>query len=228
MKHVLFAGVALGVLGAAVSAQAADLPNRKQAPAYAPIAAPVQAFSWNGFYIGANTGYATGAFTKGGKGDFGSPSGGLLGLTAGYNYQVGQFVAGIEGDYDWTSMHSKASPALNISGNGRLTSTGTLRGRVGYAADRALIYATGGLAVGNISGKLYDNAVIPAVAYGQHSTHTGYTLGAGIEYAFTNNVSAKAEYRYTSLGNKAYFGGVDATSAGLHSNAVLVGLNYHF
>eukprot|EP01037_Dinobryon_pediforme_P016690 gene16690-biopygen10150 len=170
------------------------------------------AFSWTGFYVGANTGYGTGSFTKDGKGAFGSPSSGLLGLTAGYNYQVGQLVAGIEADLDKSWMKSTVG-----ADRGYLTSAGSIRGRVGYAVERALVYGTGGFAYGNVK------ASTPTAI--QNKPEYGYDVGAGIEYAFTNNISAKAEYLYTSLGSKTFAG---PTNVGLHYSTIRTGLNYHF
>lgn len=226
MKKVLFAGVALAALSSGISAQAADLPNRKKAPVmaaqtYAPAPA---AFSWTGFYLGANAGLSTGTFTKNNASTFGTPKGGMLGLTAGYNYQINQFVAGLEADYDWAHVARNATFQTTPSaGKASLSSIGTIRGRLGFAADRALVYATGGYAFGSIKSKDYGLGLNQSVG------HSGYALGAGIEYAFTNNISAKAEYLYTSLGKKTYFGGTaDATQVGIKASTVKVGLNYHF
>ena len=223
MKNILFVGVALAALTAGVSAQAADLPSRKQAPVAASSYAPTPAFSWTGFYVGGNTGYGTGSFTKDGKAAFGSPSSGLLGLTAGYNYQVGQFVAGIEGDMDKAWLKSTSASTFG-DGRGYLTSAGSIRGRVGYAVDRALVYGTGGFAFGNVKGSLANTNGFVS----QNKVETGYTIGAGIEYAFTNTISAKAEYLYTALGSKNYFSGSDVVPTGLHYSTIRAGINYHF
>ena len=227
MKKILFIGVAFAALTAGVSAQAADLPSRKKAPAPAQSYAPATAaFSWTGFYAGANVGYGTGSFTKQATApaNLGSPKGAMMGVQAGYNYQVGQFVAGVEADYDWANQASHSQfTTLADTGSTRLTSVGTVRGRLGFAADRALVYATGGLAYGTI----HTNN--PVAGLSDRNGRAGYALGAGIEYAFTNNISAKAEYLYTSLGNKtAFAGNADVARVGLKSSAVKVGLNYHF
>ncbi len=226
MKKFLLIGVAFAALSAGVSAQAADLPSRKKAPAPVQTYAPAPtAFSWTGFYVGANAGYGTGSFTKqAAPAGFNSAKGGLVGVTAGYNYQIGQFVAGVEGDYDAANIagHAQYTAPTHV-GAVRLTSVGTLRGRLGFAADRALVYATGGLAYGTI----HTNN--PVAGLSDRSGRGGYALGAGIEYAFTNNISAKAEYLYTSLGNKTAFAGTpDVARVGLKDSAVKVGINYHF
>ena len=104
MKKVLLAAL---MAGAASSAMAADLPTRKAPPAPQVYAAP-PVFSWTGFYVGVNGGWGGGSS----GGDFGSPTGGLVGGTVGYNYQVGQFVAGLEGDWDWADLNKNG---VNIS-----------------------------------------------------------------------------------------------------------------
>ena len=222
MKNILLVGAALAALSVAAAAQAADLPSRRQAPVPASSYTPAPAFSWTGFYVGGNTGYGTGSFTKDGKGAFGSPSSGLLGLTAGYNYQIGQFVAGIEGDMDKSWLKSTSTLG---NGRGYLTSNGSIRGRIGYAMDRALVYGTGGFAYGNVKASL---ATATPAFMSQNKIETGYNLGAGIEYSFTNNISAKAEYLYTALGAKNYFSSTDIVPTGLHYSTVRAGINYHF
>src|SRR5450432_1407423 len=88
----------LFVLTSASAAHAADLPTRK-AP-MAPMPSPVMAFSWTGFYAGLNGAWAGGSF-QGGSGILPSVDGGMLGATVGYNYQMGQYVIGYEGDVDY-------------------------------------------------------------------------------------------------------------------------------
>src|SRR5215470_3767405 len=125
MKQVLLACGALALAGAT---NAADLPPRypvTRAPIYAPL------YNWSGFYLGVNGGGALGSSTWDSTGDF-DLSGGLWGLTAGYNWQAGAFVFGIEGDVDWTNIkgHTFAfcAPGCETS-NSWLA---TVRGRVGY------------------------------------------------------------------------------------------------
>ena len=101
MKKVLLAALMAGV---ASSAMAADLPTRK-APGAAGSMRPRPSFSWTGFYVGLNGGWGGGSS----GGDFGSPAGGLIGGTVGYNYQVGQFVGGLEGDWDWAELNKNGS-----------------------------------------------------------------------------------------------------------------------
>ena len=222
-----------GIIAASVfvvtsSAFAADLP-RRSAPAAVPYLSPVSAFNWTGAYVGVNGGFDFASFTKGGKAAFGSPSGGLAGGTVGYNFQINQnFVAGLEGDLDWTSPSGTRANAFsaNSTSRSRLNSLFTLRGRVGFAADHALIYATGGYAGGNVKSSLVD--VTRGLAGSDSSYRSGYALGAGLEYAFTNNISAKAEYLYTALGSKAMFPAPDTISPGVNVSTVRAGVNYRF
>lgn len=226
MKKILLGTAAIIALSA-VSAQAADLPRRNQAPAPY-YAAPVPLFTWTGFYLGVNAGYGFGHFNGAGKNYFNSADGGEIGVTAGYNYQVNNIVLGIEGDFDLASQSGKASPAAGIGGSGRISSFGTLRGRLGYGIDRALLYVTGGYAGANISGSVSDTN--PVALFARESKyHNGYALGLGLEYAFTNNISAKAEYLYTNFSSATYFSGTkDAIGAGASVNHLRAGVNYRF
>jgi outer membrane immunogenic protein len=204
-------------------ALAADLSGRRNAPpVYKSVAAP-PAFTWTGFYLGLNAGTAWGDFTKGGK--FIDPKMGFTGgLTAGYNQQFGQFVAGLEGDYNYSGLGGKGLHPLPTIVKGKMTSFGTARARLGMTFDRALIYATGGYAFGFSS---LNNG-----AFKSTDTHHGYVIGAGLEYAFTQNISAKAEYLYMPLG-----GGKNVPAAtnlttgpktGIDASVVRAGVNYRF
>ena len=158
-------------------------------------------FSWTGLYAGINGGYSFGAsawndsVTGGSSGNFGT-SGFLFGGTVGASYQVGAFVFGVEADGDWA----------DAGGFGTLTSTGlcaggcltnnswlaTARGRFGYAFDRLLVYGTAGAAFGDIRANYSNDAVSSA-------TEPGWVAGAGVEFAFAPNWTAKAEYLFIDL-----------------------------
>jgi outer membrane immunogenic protein len=211
MKKILLAALLAGV---ASSASAADLPTHKAAPAPAPYYAP-QAFSWTGFYIGANGGWAGGS----GGGDFGSPTGGLIGGTVGYNYQVNQFVVGLESDLDWADLHNNGANALGAYSD-KVDSLFTARARAGIALDRALIFATAGYA------GVEDRISAPGLS--QTDWRNGGAIGGGIEYAFTNNISAKAEYIYVPLMSKSYNVLGAAGTSDLDLSVVRAGLNYKF
>ena len=229
MNKITFGALALSAIAISSAAIAADLPGRRGAPAPTPYLSPAPAFSWTGVYVGVNGGFDWANFTKGGRNAFGSSTGGLFGATVGYNYQISpNFVAGIEGDADWTNLSSTKVNAFstNSASKSTLNSLFTVRGRLGYAVDRALIYATGGYAGGNVKSSLRD--VTNGITATDSSYRSGYALGAGLEYAFTNNISAKAEYIYTSLGSKSLFAGVDTIKPGLNVQTIRAGINYRF
>ena len=218
MKKVLLAALMAGV---ASSAMAADLPTRKAPPAPQVYAAP-PVFSWTGFYVGVNGGW--GAGTNGG--DFGSPTGGLVGGTAGYNYQIGQFVVGLEGDWDWADLNKNGYSAVLASPySNKIDDLVTVRARAGYAIDRALLYVTGGYAGIDTNGSF----LLGGVPGSQESWRNGGVIGGGVEYAFTNNISAKAEYLYAPMSSKGYFAGTPiAENSGLAVSVARLGLNYKF
>ncbi|MBM6579906.1 porin family protein [Microvirga sp. BT689] len=210
MKKILLSSVAL--LGLATGALAADLPSRRAAPA--PIIAAVPVFTWTGFYVGVNAGYgwSNNDFDAVDIADVDDDGGFVGGAQVGYNYQIGSFVVGLEGDVQYADFG--ADGTFDFDGDGVFTDDfdssdwfGTVRARAGVAFDRALIYATGGFAFA-------DDA-------------TGWTVGGGVEYAFTNNLSAKIEGLYVSLDgdDDDLFPGFDnETDFGV----VRAGLNFRF
>ncbi len=212
---------------AASSALAADLPTRKPAPA--PVFAAVPVFSWTGFYVGLNGGYAWGTFSGSGSGLLANPKGGMLGGTIGYNYQYGNYVIGYEGDVDYTDtdwIKGRRTSARGVIGSVRVDdSLITERLRLGYAWDRVLLFVTGGYAGADVDAALVDPA---RGAWTTGNWSNGYVVGAGLEYAFTNNISAKAEYLYAGFDSHRYFGGADTAKGSLGLSMVRVGLNYHF
>jgi outer membrane immunogenic protein len=215
---------AIAVLGlvAVGSALAADL---SVAPLYKapPVVAPT-AYNWSGFYVGANGGGGWGTSNWDSAGGF-NVSGGVIGGTAGVNWQLGHAVLGLEGDVDWSNLKGSATSTLCPAGcttsNDWLA---TVRGRAGYAFDRFLPYVTGGLAVGDIK------TSTPGFAGGSQ-TNAGWTAGGGVELALTNNWTAKAEYLHVDLGNMncGFSCGVVANnSVSLKSDMVRGGVNFRF
>ena len=223
MKRLLLAGVALSV---ATAASAADMQARPYTKAPPAIVSP--AYNWSGFYIGAMGGY--------GWGD-NAGSGGFGGGTVGYNWQFpgSQFVFGIEVDAAAASIKDSFTENVDV-GIGALTplrqdskidAFGSVTGRAGFAMDAALIYAKGGYAWAN------NTATISVPELGLTSSasksHSGYTLGGGVEYMFAPNWSAKGEYMFTSLGSKTYNLGGDLFDSGtVDFHTIKVGVNYHF
>jgi len=196
--------VAAGVAGLTVSAQAADLAT--EAPAAVP--APV-AYNWSGFYVGAQVGYGFGEdrtrqFAPANLGglNIGSSNlnadGVLGGIHLGYNFQHEQWVFGVEADFEGTDLNSgtRAFPSGDLARE-NVNWQGSVRGRVGYAFDRVLFYATGGLAYGELENR-YLNGVT-GVAQSFTGTRLGYTVGGGLEYAIDNHWTTRLEYRYTEF-----------------------------
>ncbi|HXT05797.1 MAG TPA: outer membrane beta-barrel protein [Roseiarcus sp.] len=217
--------LAVLMAGAATSALAADLPTRKGEPmAPAPVYAP--AFTWGGLYVGINGGYA---FSNTSNTNFASPNGGLVGGTLGYNWQMGQLVYGVEGDigYAFTNTSNQFSNALVSGSNSYRTNWMTTeRLRLGYAVDRALFYVTGGYAGVDTKGTVGGSA---GGLFTQESWRNGGVVGGGIEYAFTNNISAKAEYLWAPMQSQTYFGGTPyAETNHMDVSLFRVGLNYKF
>lgn len=209
---MLAGALAVGLLSS--TAMAADLPSRR-APAPV-VVAPAPIFTWSGFYVGAQLGYAWDKVSLNnvwwGAG-WGNPSlnrdGIVGGAHVGFLFQpAGPLVLGVEGDLEGSS----------VRGSGI---RGSVRGRLGVTFDRALIYATGGLAWGNFR---YTTIAFWPWTVDVSKTHTGWTVGGGVEYALTNNWSARLEYRYTDWGkiNNTW---IDARRT---EHAVRAGVSYRF
>lgn len=212
------------VLGASFPVQAADIGRSAPMPAYK-TPALVAGYNWTGFYAGLNGGYMFGS------GNVSSFDGGLFGGTLGYNYQpIGSnLVFGIEGDIGWTNFGASATAtvgAVTATARSEAELFATFRGRLGWAVDRWLVYATGGGAWAR--NKISVTAAAPGIVVGASDTqdHVGYTVGAGVEYAFLPNWSGKLEYLYSGLGSATYFG--VARSGDLDIHTIRGGVNYRF
>lgn len=224
-------------------ALAADMsrPYYKGPPSYAPsYAAP---FSWSGAYVGANVGAIWGTFdvspaaTDNLTGAVGLPGSTSIknssligGFQTGYNWQTGMWVLGIEQDYQFTGLKQTdsfgAPAALFLPGDSITVKTdylGATRARLGIAWERALFYAAGGLETGMFD--VTSNYVAraggsPAQSFTDtDKLHFGFNIGAGFEFAVTNNVFIGAEYRYIDLGKETYNLGA-FTPSGLPAQAV--------
>jgi outer membrane immunogenic protein len=218
MKKFLLTSASVLAIGV-VSASAADLPRREAMPVKSAVyVSPL--YNWTGFYVGINGGGGWGRSEFSApisSGSFGT-SGGLVGGTLGYNYQMGQAVFGIEGDLDWSSIGGN-TPCGVTSCEVRNNWLSTVRGRLGYAVDRFMPYVTGGVAFGDVKTSV-------AGIGDTRTTKTGWTLGGGIEAAIAGPWTAKAEYLYVDLGDTGTI--VPGASANFHTNIVRAGLNYRF
>jgi outer membrane immunogenic protein len=197
------AAVATTTLGSG-AALAADL-YRGPAP-YAP---PASYYNWGGFYLGLNAGYEWGRVTHSNI----EPSGVLGGVQAGYNWQSGNLLLGGETDVQASGADDTFAPYKFSN-----PWFGTLRGRVGYAMNNILFYGTLGLAYGDLSGSF--------AGLDETKTLVGWTGGLGLEVGFTPNWSAKVEYLYMDLGDRAF--SITGVNNGFQSNMLRFGVNYHF
>jgi outer membrane immunogenic protein len=178
-------------------------------------------------------------------------SGGTAGGQIGCNYQSGSWVFGLEGDAEWTGINDSftatypQTPFFNgfsflprtLTVTHQLDGLATVRGRLGYAFDRLLVYGTGGLAIGRVRSSFFQNFFTAGITdVGSASeTRVGWTVGAGLEYAFSGNWSAKAEYLYVDLGSFSYNSPASddprylwTTTVKTREHIGRVGINYHF
>ena len=221
---------ALTFLAAQAPAVAADLGARPygNAPAYA---API--YNWTGFYLGAHAG---GAFS--GDNSFNGlvlsnyDARFLGGVQLGADYQfAGVFVVGVEGQYSWLTSNKIPSifPAGFVYSNNQ-RGLGSITGRLGYSWGPALFYAKGGYAYSSHSETLTLGGA--PIAFTLDRNHRdGYTVGAGVEYLFTPNWSAKAEYQYYDFGSSRFTAPAPLIPFGTFSNVehtLKAGVNYRF
>jgi outer membrane immunogenic protein len=238
-KKLLLASTVLAGMAAAGIAQAADLAPVYKAPP-PPVVAPAM---WTGFYIGAHVGggWGTKEWSEpffSGKPSVNLPSfnvnGPLAGGQIGYNWQSGWVVFGVEADASWADIKGKTGiGSANLSS--KVDSLGTIVGRIGGTVDHALLYVLGGAAW------VHDKHTIAATSFldcdsvcsvSSSKFRWGWTLGGGVEYAFTPQWSGKIQYNYMDFGTKRATFCVDGDCEGLditqRMHTVKVGLNYHF
>jgi outer membrane immunogenic protein len=235
IRHALLASTALVSLSGL--AFAADLPSRA---APLPMFAPAPIFSWTGFYIGATVGGVSLSTTSTEACDGCSPltsqnnlGGGVIaGGTLGYNYQTGQLVLGLEGDFSYAGAQSNFTDDFHrIFGKSQLTDLGTARVRLGYTPwDRTLLYVTGGLAWGDLKNALGEDYPVPGYSQSTRKTATGWTIGGGLEQAITDHITVKAEALYVDLGKTKGCDGYCGCRTSFKNTAVVgrVGLNVKF
>lgn len=234
MKRLLLASVGLVALGVAVPASAADLGVRR-GPAVAPVAvAPI--YNWTGFYIGGHVGWGHAEATT--RDDFFGDSfstdndGFLGGGQVGFNYQVGQWVFGVEGQFSWTDIgrdFAVTNGLTTVSLSTDVNWVATVAGRLGIAFGNALIYGKGGVAFMDFSA---TGCVTGFGCATRSDTETGWMVGAGIEYGFTPNWSAKIEWNFMRFDDVGQNIGLTCTTCGFHTdvdvNVVKAGINYRF
>lgn len=232
MKRQLAIGVFASLLSSV--AFAADLgPMRGYPQPTHPgfYGAPV--FTWTGFYVGGQVGYAWGeddtVLSSGRERIVFDGLGGLHGDSikydidgvvggahAGFNLQSGNFVIGIEGDLEASGVSGERTASesgtilgVPVSGSASVKTDvnwmASVRGRLGFTFDRLMVYGTGGVAFADIehtytaSGTAFGIGVAEGVKFSD--SQTGWTLGGGLEYAVTSNMTTRVEYRYTQFGS---------------------------
>lgn len=242
MKKIAFAVSILAL--SAFAASAADLQPRYSK---APLLAPVSAYNWTGFYIGANAGYGWagndhddliargGLFTTGGTQRV-EPTGGVYGGQIGYNWQFGNWVLGVEVAGDGTSLRrtdrSIFFPATTDTLTSEINGLFTATERVGYAFNNWLPYIKGGYAGTNLRTRNFDN--IGGLNILEHKEwRNGFTVGAGIEYGITPNWTAGVEYAYMNFGEHTWVGpnlsfGPETFKDTLEISTITARLNYRF
>jgi outer membrane immunogenic protein len=209
-------------------ASAADMSVK--APRFAPPPVPI-VFSWTGPYIGATAGWGWGESHQCGPGACSATydiDGGIAGGTIGYNWQVNNWVAGLEADISWADINGVGGDGpLFGCGTGCQTKVkwfGTARLRFGPSFDRFLPYVTGGIAFAGLEGALG--------AFSASATKTGWTVGGGLEYGFTANWSGKIEYLFIdglgTFSTPTICGPVACTVEDTRFSVVRAGLNYRF
>ncbi len=244
----------------ALPAGAADIIyNEPMAPApMDPVSFGTAAPQWTGFYVGGQLGAAfntdSGPFTSAGSsfagGNEGSDSGLIGGVHVGYDHQIDNIILGAVGDLNLIDASSSSSFGLtNVNGgvdgfgsSSDIDYIGTVRGKVGVAADRLAVYATGGLAYASLDtstsgpGQFVGSPTAGAtpgaygVVFSQDTDEVGYAVGAGVDYLAADNLSFGVEYLYHDLGSadtKVTFAGTGAAAGETYTASSNTDLDFH-
>lgn len=249
MRRFVVAAVSIFV-GTTGTLFAADLPLPAPAQAPARYAPPVvlPVYNWAGFYLGINAGYGfasgnrtatlTGnTFATGTVTGNGNLNGFVGGGQIGANWQWDAWVLGIEGDFQGTTQSKTQTIACgggcSLTEEAKIPWFATVRARAGVAFDRVLIYGTGGVAFLDASDKL--TATGGGTVLSASNTKTGWTAGAGVEVAFTENWTARIEYLFVDVSPSftgtvpaSLGGGTVTESATIKDSVVRVGVNFKF
>jgi outer membrane immunogenic protein len=225
--------LAAGTIALVCSAEAADLPAARM-PAAAPMIYAPPVYNWTGFYVGGNVGggFANSNWTDpfGAANNTFSDNSFIGGGQIGFNYQFNWLVVGLEGDFDWTGLKGSGKDSFGNTITTKTEWTSTVTGRVGAAFDRLLVYAKGGVAFAQDQSSLND---VFGGSASTNLTRTGWTAGAGLEYALAQNWTAKVEYDYLGFGSQALTLSTPniapyVANASLNVQEVKAGINYKF
>src|SRR4051812_7841396 len=188
---------------------------------YTRTAAIAPGYSWSGLYVGAMGGFG---WLRNQGSDF---NGGFAGGTLGANWQISNIVVGVEAEGAWADIGRTTTTGL-VGASARVQAFGSVTGRLGLAVDNFLIYGKGGFAAAN--NKI--GVTVLGVAASDARTHIGYTAGGGVEYGFTPNWSAKAEYLFAHYNSENYFADIlppaGVASGSFDVHALKAGINYRF
>jgi outer membrane immunogenic protein len=221
MRRLLVALIAtVSAMAVTQIAFAADMPVKAPVAPVAPVAIP---YNWTGFYVGGHVGYLWGRTRVEEDGEVtepGAPTDGVIGgVLAGYNWQNGALVLGLDGDFGWTNAHGTGETSIvttttQAPNTYDLNWTAHLRGRAGYAANNWLFFIAGGLAIADLN--FHEGAIttttttiilppiLPPPTEG--GKYYGWSIGGGVDYAFTRNLIGRIEYLYDNYGHKDYIG----------------------
>jgi len=218
MMKILLAGVLALFASGAFAADAVVEPVYDEPTVY----------NWTGFYVGAQAGYGWGDSRHfqgpDGTDDY-TIDGFVGGGTLGYNYQIDRIVLGVEADLSYADIYGTGDSTLSWGClDGCYTEVewfGTVRGRFGVAFDNILPYVTGGYAFGEAGAGFEGDA-----GFAGSDTIDGYTVGGGVEYGLTENISLKAEYLHVHLGDFTF--NVSGNESEANFNVVRAGVNWRF
>ncbi len=219
IKHLLLSIAAIGTFG--VSAFAADLPTKAPPLKAQTVAAP---YKWSGFYVGGNFGggWNSGNLNIPGNNFYGGITDLIGGFQAGYNFQAGPILLGVEGDFDWASFDHPTLPVPTL-GSVSQHWISTVAGRIGVVNDRWLVYGKLG------GGWVQSTAVliVPGAGWNGSNTNAGWLVGGGIEYGFKAHWTVKLEYDYLTQSNWVS-GTIPAVGLNRDVQMIKAGINYKF
>jgi outer membrane immunogenic protein len=237
LSGAMAAMFATGALGADLPMPAAPIP-------YVPP--PPPAYNWTGFYVGVNGGYGwatADATTISALGlsvtenSSGNANGGVAGGQIGANFQFDHLVLGIEGDFDWSGQKNTTTVSCgflcSLTNDSEVKWLATVRGRIGAAFDRVLVYGTGGVAWTDVSKTITGTTVgFNGTVFDASSVNTGWTAGGGVEIAALQNLTVRAEYLYVQTNatlNGNLLGLVNVgLAATVHDSIIRAGINVKF